>query len=71
MQCLPCLIARYPTSHPLCSFAGVTPLSGLLKATVWLAAVGMKPVGGVGGRLCLIFWAASVGFISSSALAHL
>ena len=35
------------------SFAGVTPLSGLLKATVWLAAVGMKPVSGVGrGGAC-------------------
>ena len=28
------------------SFVGMTPLSGLLKATVWLAAVGMKPVRG-------------------------
>ncbi|PRW60878.1 hypothetical protein C2E21_0090 [Chlorella sorokiniana] len=30
--------------YDLLRFAGVTPLSGLLKATVWLAAVGMKPV---------------------------
>lgn len=45
---LPCCSActhMPPAARPTNSFVGATPLSGLLKATVWLAAVGMKPVG--------------------------